>query len=356
MHHGKYGTKTMKVLVTGHKGYIGSTLVPMLLKEGHQVTGLDSDLYRKCTVFPGMGKINEIEKDIRHVEPQDVRGFDAIIHLAGLSNDPLGFLNEEITYDINYRASVRLAKMAKDNGVTKFFFASSCSVYGASDSTFLTEDSPYNPVTPYGWSKLKSEKEISELADYDHFNPVFLRASTVYGTAPRIRFDLVLNNLVAWARITGKILLKSDGKPWRPLVHVEDVAHAYVALLNSEKEKIHNQAFNIGLTTENFQVIDLGSLIEEIGPDYELQWSEKSSPDSRCYRVDCNKIAREIKSFKPQWTVRKGIHQLIKDYSNVNIELTEVEGPKYCRVEHIKMLIQEGKLDDQLMWKQIRAI
>ncbi|HEX5949811.1 MAG TPA: SDR family oxidoreductase, partial [Actinomycetota bacterium] len=234
----------MRILVTGHRGYIGTILVPMLLAEGHEVVGLDSDLYQRCTFGDPPADVTAIRKDVRDVEPSDLEGYDAVVHLAGLSNDPLGDLNPTLTYDINHEGSVRLAILAKQAAVPRFVFSSSCSNYGAAGDEILTEESPFRPVTPYGVSKVRVEQDVSQLAD-ERFSPTFLRNATAYGVSPRLRFDLVLNNLVAWAFTTGVVALKSDGTPWRPIVHVEDIAQAFIAVLHAPRERVHNQAFNV---------------------------------------------------------------------------------------------------------------
>ena len=339
----------MKVLVTGSLGYIGTILVPMLIKEGHEVVGLDSDLYERCT-FSGAIPDHECRiMDVRDVRSEDLEGFDAIIHLAGLSNDPLGDYCPELTEEINEKASIRLAQLAKGNGVKRFLFASSCSNYGAAGANFLTEEAAFNPVTPYGISKVRVEQALSKMAD-ENFSPIFIRASTAYGHSPRIRFDLVTNNLTAWAFTTGSVHLKSDGTPWRPIVHVEDISRAYIAALHAPRELIHNEAFNIGTTTENYQIREIAELVKEIVPGCEIGFAPDAAPDKRCYRVDCNKIARVLHEFKPQWTARRGIQQLYEEYKKVGLSLDEFEGPKFKRIAHIKELIAEGRLDESLRW------
>jgi len=256
----------MKVLVTGHNGYIGTVLTPMLLAQGHEVTGLDANLFTECTFGEEPDfEITEIRKDIRDVQPEDVAGFDVIMHLAGLSNDPLGDLNPDLTYEINYRASVRLAEMAKQAGVLRFIFSSSCSNYGAAGDDFLDENSPFNPVTPYGKSKVMVEQAVSKLAD-DDFSPTFLRNATAFGVSPRLRFDLVLNNLMAWAYTTGRVYLKSDGSPWRPIVHIEDISRAFIAAMNAPRELIHNRAFNVCRTQDNYRIRELAEIVAETVP------------------------------------------------------------------------------------------
>ncbi len=337
----------MKVLVTGNNGYIGTTLVPMLLEKGHDVSGLDSDLFADCTYSGKIAEIPSLQKDVRDVEKSDFEGLDAIIHLAGLSNDPLGDYKPELTNEINHQGSVRIAKLAKDTGVSRFIFASSCSNYGASDSGFLTEQATFNPVTPYGESKVHVEQSVSKLAD-DKFSPTFLRASTAYGFSPRLRFDLVLNNLTAWAYTTGQVYLKSDGSPWRPIVHVEDISRAYIAALEAPRELVHNAAFNVGTTTENYQIREIAEIVRDVVPGCKVEFAPDAAPDKRCYRVDCNHIARTLHNFKPQWTARRGVEELYESYKAVGLTLDEFEGEKFKRIAHIKKLIAEGTLNSDL--------
>jgi nucleoside-diphosphate-sugar epimerase len=339
----------MKVLVTGHKGYIGTILVPMLKENGHEVSGLDSDLFRNCTFGSLDLGIPETIKDVRDVTIDDVKGFDAIMHLAGLSNDPLGNLNADLTYEINHRATVRLAELAKEAGVSRFLFSSSCSNYGASGNDWLTESSPFNPVTPYGESKVFSERDLAKLAD-DNFHPVYLRNSTAYGVSPRLRFDLVLNNLVAWAFTTGKVFLKSDGTSWRPIVHIEDISRAFVALLHAPTAKIHNQAFNIARKEDNYQVKDIAKIVAEVVPNSHVELSDDHFPDPRNYKVDSSKIMNEIPEFKPQWSVRKGAEELLEANRKIGLTLEEFEGIRYQRIGHIKNLLKTGQIDKQLRW------
>ena len=341
----------MQVLLTGNLGYIGTILTPMLLRKAHHVVGLDSDLYRKCTFAGTIAGVPTLYKDIRDVESDDLVGFDAVIHLAALSNDPLGDLDPELTYQINYRASVRLAELAKDAGVRRFIFSSSCSNYGAAGEEMLTESSPFHPVTPYGRSKVLVEQDVSGMAD-DGFSPTFLRNATAYGVSPRLRFDLVLNNLVAWAFVTKKVLLKSDGSPWRPIVHVEDIAKAFIAVLEAPRELVHNEAFNVARTAENYRIKDLAKIVAETVPNCRIQFAEGASPDKRCYRVNCEKIAKALKRFRPRWTARLGANQLLNAYKAKRFTLDEFEGPKYQRVAHIRKLLAEGVLDRTLRFSQ----
>ena len=339
----------MKVLVTGSLGYIGTVLVPMLVEKKHEVIGLDTDYYERCTFTGEVPSKEVIKKDVRDVQIEDLAGFDAIIHLAGLSNDPLGDYRPELTEIINGKASVRLAELAKEAGVERFLFASSCSNYGAAGDNFLDEEAPFNPVTPYGKSKAKVEEALRKMAD-DDFSPVYLRASTAYGVSPRLRFDLVTNNLTAWAFTTGRVFLKSDGSPWRPIVHIRDIALAYIAALQAPRDLIHNEAFNIGTTTENYQVREIAQLVKEIVPNCRVDFAAGASPDKRNYRVNCDKIASTLHEFKPQWTARRGIEELYNEYKKTGLTLEEFEGPKYMRIAHIKGLIEEGRLDESLRW------
>lgn len=342
----------MRVLVTGHNGYVGTVLVPMLVKAGHDVVGMDTNLYQAATFGDEdpVVAIPEIIKDVRDVTHADIDGFDAILHLAGLSNDPLGDLNPELTYEINHRASVRLAEIAKELGTERYIFSSSCSNYGAGVDDWLNEESAFNPVTPYGRSKVMVEQDVTKMAD-DNFSPTFLRSSTAYGVSPRLRFDLVINNLTAWAYTTGLVYLKRDGTPWRPVVHIEDMALAFVAALHAPRELIHNEAFNVGRPEENYRIRELAEIVAEVVPGSRVEFAEGASPDKRNYRVDSSKIARTLPEYKPQWTARRGAQELYEAYQRVGLQVEEFEGPRYRRIDHIKMLMAEGRLDDRLRWR-----
>ncbi len=339
----------MRVLVTGSQGYIGTVLVPMLLQRDHDVVGVDTDLYQSCTFAGPLPDVKTIPTDVRDLHPDDLAGYDAIIHLAGLSNDPLGDYRPELTADINETASVRLAEMARAVGIKRFLFASSCSNYGAAGDQFLTEAADFNPVTPYGVSKVKVEAALAKMAD-NNFSPTYIRASTAYGLSPRLRFDLVTNNLTAWAFTTGLVYLKSDGSPWRPIVHVADISRAYIAALEAPRDLIHDEAFNVGTTTENYQIREIADIVREVVPDCKIEYAPDAGPDKRCYRVDCNKIARVLKDFKPQWTARRGIEELYEAYQKQGLTLEEFEGPRYKRIAHVKKLVAEGRLDQNLRW------
>ena len=339
----------MRVLLTGHKGYVGTIMVPMLQAEGHEVVGLDNDLY----VDPHRDNAQDIpylRKDIRDITSSDLKGFDAVLHLAGLSNDPLGYFNPEITHSINYHASVELAKLSKKVGVQRFLFASTCSVYGASDGSMMNEESKLNPVTPYGVSKMLAEKSITKLAD-SKFNPIILRPATAYGISTMIRSDLVLNNLVGWAYITGKVWMKSDGTPWRPIVHIEDFSRAFIAVLNAPTDLVHDQVFNVGITDENYQMRDLAEIVQQTVPNSIIEYAKDAGPDKRNYRVDCSKLSKTLPEFKPQWNARRGAKELYDAFKKSGLTtIEEFEGPPYNRIAQIKQLINGGFLDKTLRW------
>lgn len=340
----------MRILITGHKGYIGTVMAPLLAEAGHEVVGLDSDLFEQCTFGDTLPEFPSIRKDLRDVELADLRGFDAVAHLAGLSNDPLGNLNPNLTYDINHHASVRLARLSKEAGVKRFLFSSSCSTYGAAGDKTLDETAEFNPVTPYGRSKVLVEQDVAQLASPE-FSPVYLRNATAYGVSPRLRFDLVLNNLTAWALTTGRVFIKSDGTPWRPIVHIEDISRAFLAALEAPREVIHNQAFNVGRTEENYQIRDLAQIVKETVPGCTIEFAADAGPDKRCYRADFSRIAKTLPSFQPKWDARRGAQELYDAYKKVGLRLEDFEGARYKRIDHIQGLLASGRLNADLRWQ-----
>jgi len=339
----------LRVLLTGDRGYLGTVMVPYLHGRGHEVTGFDTDYYSACDLFQPSDDYPRIRKDIRDLSHDDLRGFEAVIHLAALSNDPLGDLSPEWTCQINYKASVRLAELAKQAGVRRFLYASSCSLYGAAGDEILKEDAPMRPLTPYAKSKVRTEEALSALAD-SHFAPTFLRNATVYGVSPRLRLDIVLNNLVGWAVTVGKIQIMSDGSPWRPIVHVQDVAQAFACMLQGPLELVCNHAFNVGVNSENYQVRELAAIVQQVTPTCSIEYSGKAGPDPRNYRVDFSKLERAFPAFRPNWNALEGARELYAAYRAAGMTAEDFHGRKFTRLKQLRFLLVSGKLDTALRW------
>jgi nucleoside-diphosphate-sugar epimerase len=338
---------SMRILVTGHLGYIGAVLTPLLLSAGHDVVGLDSDLYRGCDFGgDGLADVPTRRKDVRDVHAADLAGFDAVVHLAALSNDPLGDLDRSLTDDINFASSVKLARLAKEAGVERFLFSSSCSNYGAAGEAPVDESSPMNPVTPYGESKVRTEQALQPLGD-DGFAAVSLRHATAYGVSPRLRFDVVLNNLVGWAVTTGKVVLLSDGSAWRPLVHVADIGRAFLACLSAPVSAVAGQAFNVGSTAENYRIRDLAHLVAEVVQGTSVTLSEGASADARDYRVNCDRLTA-VTGFTPTWTARAGAEELRDAFVAEGLTEAEFLGDRYVRIRTIQRRRATGELGPDL--------
>jgi len=342
-------TKRRLILITGHKGYIGSVMAPHLLGAGYDVVGLDTGYFNKCTLVPDAAEIPEIRKDIRDVTADDLKGFYGVIHLAALSNDPIGNLNEGWTTDINHNSTVRLAELARDAGLRRFLFSSSCIMYGMSDGGEVDETSPLDPKTEYARSKVKSEVALRELAR-DGFSPTYIRNGTIYGVSPRMRFDTVLNDLTAAAVTSSLVQVFSDGKPWRPVIHVEDVARAFQTILEAPADNIHNEAFNNGADHLNHQVIELARIASEAVPGCKLEVLNQPGADQRTYKASFAKFARTFPDFEWKWNARKGAEDLAKTLTRIGLTHEQYKGERFTRLKWLNKLLNEKKLDGKLRW------
>jgi nucleoside-diphosphate-sugar epimerase len=338
----------MRVLVAGDQGYIGTVLVPVLRAAGHEVDGIDLGLYEGCDLGPGLpAASSRPPADIRDVTPGQLAGYDAVMCLAALSNDPLGDLNPGATYSVNLDGTLHLARAAKQAGVERFLFASSCSLYGAAGSTAVTEEADFYPVTPYGETKVQAEQGLSQLAD-DSFSPTYLRNATAYGASQRLRLDIVVNNLTAVALTTGEVRLQSDGTPWRPLVHIEDISRAFLAMLEAPRELVHDEAFNVGRSQDNVQVRDIAEMVRDAVPGSTLSIAEGAGPDLRDYRVDFAKLADTFPELTLRWNVRKGIDELVAAYAKHGLSYDDFTSSRFVRLRRIRELLSAGLLDEML--------
>jgi nucleoside-diphosphate-sugar epimerase len=343
----------MQILAAGDRGYLGAVMVPFLRQAGHDVVGLDAGWYDGCDFGPMPSDYEQRTGDIRDARPDDLVGFDAVINLAAISNDPVGHLNPEATYSVNAHGAVHLGRAAKQAGVPRYLFASSCSLYGAGGEGRLTEDAEFRPVTPYGESKVMAEAGLTELAD-DDFSPTYLRNATAYGSSPRLRADIVVNNLTGTAYTQGEVRLQSDGSPWRPLVHAEDIARAFLAALEAPRELVHDRAFNVGRDEDVVQIRDIANQVAE-ALDAPVTFAEGAGPDTRDYRVDFSRIGELLPAFRPRWTVATGIHQLASDMRLHGLTTEDFEGPRHVRLQKVNELMATGRLDDDLRMRSGRV-
>lgn len=347
--------KKQRILITGHKGYIGSVLTPIFVSAGHDVTGLDSELFGECTLVPDPIAVPSIRKDIRDIEPRDLEGFDAIVHLAALSNDPMGNLNDDWTEDINYRASARLGELARFAGVRRFLFSSSCIMYGMSELAEVNEDCELDPQTEYARSKVKAERAIAQMAS-SSFSPVFLRNGTIYGVSPRMRFDTVFNDFMAAAVCTGKIRVLSDGKPWRPVIHVEDVSRAFLAVLEAPLEDVHNRAFNTGANHLNYQMSNLAEIAAGAVPGCEVEIVAQAGSDRRTYKADFSRFAKTFPSFEFRWNAATAAVQIRDVFQSIGLNSDTWKDRHFTRLKWLRHLIDSGQLDERLRWSTREAV
>lgn len=340
----------MKVLVTGTEGYLGCLLGADLLRHGHDVVGVDTGYYRQGWLYPGVDATPlTLAKDIRHLEVADLEGVDAIVHMAELSNDPLGQLSPTVTYDINHQGSVRLARLAKQAGVGRFVYMSSCSVYGVADGE-VDETSPVNPQTAYAECKVMVERDLTAMAD-DSFSPTFLRNATAFGASPRMRFDIVLNNLSGLACTTGRIVMTSDGSPWRPLVHALDIGQAIRLALEAPRDVVHGEVFNVGDSDQNYRVREVAEIVADTFPGCEVSFGP-SGGDNRSYRVAFEKIANKLPGFACQWDAGSGARQLRDVFTSIDLDTETFEGRGHTRLRQLQHLIDTRQLDSDLFWRK----
>ena len=337
--------KLVKIFLTGHMGYVGSVLTEALVKKNFEVTGCDVGYYPFNFTQQANTSIKVLKKDIRNLTKKDVKGHDAILHLAALSNDPLGELYPLLTNEINYLATLKLAKLAKESGVERFVFSSSCSSYGINEET-VDENSPLDPLTSYAKSKVASELELRKLAD-EKFCPVIMRSATAYGLSPNFRFDLVVNNFTGAAFTTGSVKILSDGTPWRPLIHVEDMSNAFVQVLESETEKINGQIFNVGTNEDNYRVKEIAQFVEDIVPDSKIDYAKNADKNSRSYKVNFNKIREQI-GFRTKWKLKDGIKNIYEELKKRRLTEKDFNDKKFYRVKYLKSLMEKGLLDEKL--------